>query len=108
MPALPSPARIGVCRPTRGEELAAETQAAVTDLASRLRTAGAAVRDVDQPDFLDSLADDHPVVMAYEAARSLAWEHRAHRDDLSPQLRDLLDLGNATDPLEDDRVLARR
>jgi Asp-tRNA(Asn)/Glu-tRNA(Gln) amidotransferase A subunit family amidase len=80
----------------------------VANLADRLRTLGAVVGDVDQPDFLDALADDQPIVMAYEAARSLAWEHRTHRDGLSPRLRDLLDLGNATDPLEYDRVLARR
>jgi Asp-tRNA(Asn)/Glu-tRNA(Gln) amidotransferase A subunit family amidase len=108
MTPLASPPRIGVLRTEQWRESAPETRAAVTDLAGRLRTAGAPVCDVAQPDFLDALADDHPIVMAYEAARALAWEHRAHRDRLSPQLRDLLDSGKATDPREYDRARARR
>jgi amidase len=108
MTPLASPPRIGVLRTELWQETSPETRAAVTDLAGRLRAAGALMCDVAQPDFLDALADDHPIVMAYEAARSLAWEHHAHRDQLSPQLRDLLDLGKSTDPREYDRVKARR
>ncbi|MGN5236567.1 amidase [Rhodococcus sp. SJ-3] len=45
---------------------------------------------LDWDDHVKTLADDHVTVMGYEAARKRAHEFDTHRDDLSPQIRDLL------------------
>ncbi|MGX6509045.1 amidase [Rhodococcus sp. SJ-2] len=45
---------------------------------------------LDWDDHVKTLADDHLTVMGYEAARKRAHEFDTHRDDLSPQIRDLL------------------
>jgi Asp-tRNA(Asn)/Glu-tRNA(Gln) amidotransferase A subunit family amidase len=45
--------------------------------------------------------------MAYEAARSLAWEWNNWRDQLSANLRGIIEQGEAVDPLDYDGVLAR-
>jgi Asp-tRNA(Asn)/Glu-tRNA(Gln) amidotransferase A subunit family amidase len=104
---LTGPPRIGVLRTEQWPACAPESAQAVAEMADRARAADAQVSEVTQPDFLDGLAGEL-TVMAYESARTLAWEHRSHRDQLSPPLRDFLDLGAATDPAAYDRVLARR
>lgn len=48
---------------------------------------------LDWDDHVKTLADDHLTVMGYEAARERAGEFDEHRDELSPQIRDLLQQG---------------
>jgi Asp-tRNA(Asn)/Glu-tRNA(Gln) amidotransferase A subunit family amidase len=99
---------IGVLRTDEWHLCAPESRRAVRRLADAARAHGARVIEVPVPDFLDGLAAQQPTVMAYEAARTLAWERRAHGDRLSDGLREILDRGHATDPAEYDRVQARR
>ena len=56
---------------------------------------------------LDGLGGQLGTVMAYEAARCLAWEHRTCRDRLSPRALAILDAGAGTDPAAYDRVRDR-
>jgi Asp-tRNA(Asn)/Glu-tRNA(Gln) amidotransferase A subunit family amidase len=69
---------------------------AVEDAAGRLRDAGAAVRELELPEPFAGLVDAQQEVMAFDMARSLAWEHEHHGDELSAVLRELLDRGRAT------------
>ena len=59
------------------------------------------------PTAFDGLTADHRIVMAYEAARSLAWEWNTHRDLLSTTLQEILEQGEAVDPDDYDGVLTR-
>ena len=68
---------------------------------------GANVVDATLPADYDGLMTDHPIVMAYEAVRSLAWEWNTHRDLVSTDLGAILEDGEAIDPDDYDRVLAR-
>ena len=78
------------------------------ETAARLASdAGANVVDAALPADYDGLMTDHPIVMAYEAVRSLAWEWNTHRDLVSTTLGAILEDGEAVDPDEYDRVLAR-
>lgn len=54
---------------------------------------GADVRTLDAPPAFAGLSEAQTTVMAYEAARELAYERRCHFDRLSPPLRDLLTQG---------------
>ncbi|MDX6328908.1 MAG: hypothetical protein QOI83_1291, partial [Streptomycetaceae bacterium] len=72
---LTGPPRIGVLRTEQWAACAPESAQAVAEMADRARAADAQVSEVTQPDFLDGLAGDL-TVMAYESARTLAWEHR--------------------------------
>jgi Asp-tRNA(Asn)/Glu-tRNA(Gln) amidotransferase A subunit family amidase len=62
--------------------------------------------DAALPARFPSLISAQKVVMAYEAARSLAHERVRHHDALSPALRELLDDGWALDPTEHEAGLA--
>jgi Asp-tRNA(Asn)/Glu-tRNA(Gln) amidotransferase A subunit family amidase len=50
---------------------------------------------VSLPDSFEQLASAHKAIMAYEAARSLAYEYDRHVGALSPQLRQLIEDGMA-------------
>jgi len=101
------PPRVGVVRTEQWQFCDTDSERAVEEMAVRLRSSGATVGPVDLPGGLHGLADAHRVVMAYEAARSLAFEHRSHRADLSAVLCDLLDEGSDVDPLHYDSVIRR-
>ena len=68
---------------------------------------GAAVTRRRAGSELDGLGGQLGTVMAYEAARCLAWEHRTCRDRLSPRALAVLDAGADTDPAAYDRVRDR-
>jgi Asp-tRNA(Asn)/Glu-tRNA(Gln) amidotransferase A subunit family amidase len=69
---------------------------AVEDAARRLADAGAHVRELELPERFSPLPDAQADLMAYDMARSLAWEHEHHADSLSDVLRALLERGRAT------------
>jgi Asp-tRNA(Asn)/Glu-tRNA(Gln) amidotransferase A subunit family amidase len=58
-----------------------------------LHDLGLQAEPLDWDDHVKTLADDHLTVMGYEAARARAREFDEHRDELSPQIRDLLQQG---------------
>ena len=107
-PRLAAPPQLGLLRTDQWAGCAADSQRAVLAAAAAARAAGAVVTDLSQPRFLTGLASQHQVVMAYEAARALAWEHSRYPGSLSAGLRQLLDQGRAVDPADYDAVLARR
>ena len=86
-------ARIGLCRTPRWHEADAAAQAALERAADRLAAAGARVGDFELPAGCERLFDEHGIVMNYEAARALAWEHQNHADRISASLRPRLEEG---------------
>ena len=87
--------RVGLARTAAWESADADCQAAVEDAAARARSAGATVVDIALPPPVEQLVVDQPIVQAYEAARSLAYERTWRADDLSETLRQILDWGAA-------------
>jgi Asp-tRNA(Asn)/Glu-tRNA(Gln) amidotransferase A subunit family amidase len=106
-PQLGAPPRFGLLRTEQWLDADVDARDAVERAARAAAAAGATVVEVDMPAALDGLAAEQVVVMTYEAARSLAWEHHVHGDRLSPSLRRILEQGDAVDPAEYDRVTAR-
>ncbi|MDE0282432.1 MAG: amidase [Gammaproteobacteria bacterium] len=51
--------------------------------------------EVKLPPGFGDLADCHNGIMAFEAARARAYEYLAHADLLSPQFRELMEMGRA-------------
>jgi Asp-tRNA(Asn)/Glu-tRNA(Gln) amidotransferase A subunit family amidase len=99
--------RLAVVRTGHWHDADPDARAALDHAAHLAVAAGAAVGDAMLSPACERLAADQPVVMAYEAARSLAWEHRTHPELLSANLRALLERGLATEPLDYRRVLAQ-
>jgi Asp-tRNA(Asn)/Glu-tRNA(Gln) amidotransferase A subunit family amidase len=87
----PPPPRIALVRTRHWDRADADAQTAVLEAARAARGAGAVLQDRDLPPSYRDLDRAQGVVMTYEAAQALAWERAAHRDLLSPALRDLLD-----------------
>lgn len=94
------PIRIALVRPDEWDLAGADAQRAVEDAAVRAAAGGAIVSEPGWPSAFDGLASEHPVLMAFEAARSLAFEHRFHPDQLSAELVGMLDWGASVDPGE--------
>jgi Asp-tRNA(Asn)/Glu-tRNA(Gln) amidotransferase A subunit family amidase len=84
---------VGLCRTPRWSLADAATQANLERAASRLSQAGAHVVDFDMPSQSDQLFDRHKVIMGFESARALAWEHATHPDKLSASLKARLEEG---------------
>jgi Asp-tRNA(Asn)/Glu-tRNA(Gln) amidotransferase A subunit family amidase len=106
--ALAAAPRVGLLRTEQWAACSSDSARAVQATADAARSSGALAGEVDLPGTFAGLADEHRVVMAYEAARSLAWEHRVHPDRLSAELRGFLDIGRSVDPGKVDAVRARR
>ncbi|TAK84136.1 MAG: amidase [Betaproteobacteria bacterium] len=85
--------RIGLCRTPRWQLADAGTQANLEDAARRLARAGAQVREFDLPPGSEALFDRHNVVIGFEMARALAWEHINFPDQISASLKPRLDEG---------------
>ncbi len=101
------PPRVGLVLTDRWEACSSDTRQAVESTVDRARSLGATVLPVTGPAELSALAEDHALVMGYEAARSLSFEHTTHRDSLSAQLCALLDQGRTVDPLAYDAARER-
>jgi Asp-tRNA(Asn)/Glu-tRNA(Gln) amidotransferase A subunit family amidase len=107
-----APPIIGLARTAQWAQADDDSRASVMEAAQGAKAAGARVVDLELPPLADGLADRHPTLMAYEAARSLAWEYEAHRDELSSDLRQMLATGWAVavdevDAIRADAVAAR-
>jgi amidase len=95
-PSLPQPPRIGLCRTAQwslADECMRDTVEAV---AERCRQRGAAVVDAALPPHFGHLVDAHATIMAFEASRNYVFEMTRHADQLSPQLRELIERGEQT------------
>ena len=102
-----SPPRIALVRTDQWLDADDDARNAVEHAARIAAEAGAPVRDTELPAVIDGLAAQQPVVMTYEAARSLAWEWHDQRDRLSASLVRILEQGFAVEPDDYDAVVAR-
>ena len=94
--------RFGLARTEQWDAAEPDCQQAVSDAALRVHTV-----DVPPAPVVDGLAAEQPIVQAYEAARSLAWEYETRRDELSANLVEILEWAASISAAEYDRVLAR-
>lgn len=90
-----APPRIGFCRTYEWPHASDESVSAFEGAWKMLEEAGAETTDIHLPETFAPLAAMQAEIMAYEAARSLAYEYRAHRDRLSPKLQDLIRAGQS-------------
>ncbi len=91
------PLRVGLCRTPSWEQADPDCQRVIESAAQQLAAAGMAVSEATSPPQFDPLAEHHKTIMAWEAARSLAYEYDHHKDLLSPQMCQLLEQGMAMD-----------
>jgi Asp-tRNA(Asn)/Glu-tRNA(Gln) amidotransferase A subunit family amidase len=97
--ALTGPPRLALARTPDWAAAMPDSQAAVLEAITAARELDALIMPESGDDVLDGLGQAHLTVLAFEAARALAWEHQ-HRHALSRQLLDLLDTGLHT-PVDD-------
>ena len=101
------PARVGLCRspawPLASPDMASEFEG----LRSLLKRAGIVVHDMSLPPIAAEALEAQKRIMAYEAARALAFEMDHHWESLSPKLQALLEQGRAQSRsiYEQDRAL---
>lgn len=96
LPDMPaSGCRVGVLRTHEWAEAQPDGQAAFEEAVRRLQASGMTLIGKDMPGEQATLAQDQKRVMAYEAARELAFELEHHADALSRPLRELLNQGRA-------------
>jgi len=98
LPAAPVPARlrVGLCRTEAWDATLPASREAVARAAAALAAAGAEV--VDEDERFPGLSQAQRTVMAAEGAVTLGPLRAAHGDRLSPQLRAILDEGDAVSP----------
>ena len=90
---FPSPPRLGLCRTpwwTRADDATRRTLEAA---AERLAAYGARIVDITLPAPFESLVEVHQRIQAFEAARSYAFEYDAFRDQLHPNVCNLIEQG---------------
>ncbi|PHR00346.1 MAG: hypothetical protein COB32_13205 [Halomonas sp.] len=80
--------RIGLCRTPRWHQADNDMQRLVEDSADRL-----GAQEVELPDIFDQVYDDHSLIMAVDAARSLRAEYIRNADQLSSALIALIERG---------------
>jgi len=98
--------KIAFARTPWWEQAGDDGRRAVEDAAARLRDAGAEVRELELPERFDGLVDAQQDVMAFDMARSLAWELDHHGDELSDVLRELLERGRGIERDAAERAVA--
>ena len=101
-----SPPRVGVCLTAMWPKADAVVGEALTRARDALARAGARVDEVAVPDAHQGLTAAQDKVMWRESACGLAYEHLHRRSELSPRLRELLDVGAAVEPADYDSALA--
>lgn len=94
---ITAPPHVGLCHTPWWDQAAPDCQQALDSVARQLSAQGATVSVADLPAHFAGLAQVHKTIMAYEAARSLAFENDRHQDALSQQMRQLLADGMGID-----------
>ena len=87
--------KIGLCRTFEWPYAEAGTQHAFEAARKGLEAAGVAVTEVTLPEAFSGLARAQFDIMAFEAARSLSFEYRKHRELLSSNVTNLVETGEA-------------
>jgi Asp-tRNA(Asn)/Glu-tRNA(Gln) amidotransferase A subunit family amidase len=83
-----------------------DSRRAVEDAARRLADGGARVRDFELPERFARLPEAQEQLMAFDMARSLAWEHEHHADELSDVMRAVLERGQGIARDDAERAVA--
>jgi len=105
--ALPdAPPRFGICPTPMWPDAEPATIAALDHARAAVEAAGARVEEVAVPPEHQGLAAAQDAVMAFEMARSLAFEQIWRSAELSPRLAQLLDAGMTTGPDRYDAAIA--
>jgi len=91
------PPTVGLCRTPEWEQADAASQQAVESAARTLAAAGARLQDVTLPERFVGLTNEQKIVMAFEAARDLAFEYECRRKDLQGPTIELIEQGLRTD-----------
>jgi Asp-tRNA(Asn)/Glu-tRNA(Gln) amidotransferase A subunit family amidase len=84
---------IGICKTHEWPHADSDTQAALAQAIPLLSKAGALVADVALPELFSTMVQVQADIMAYEAARSLAYERIHHPQALSSALTAVLQAG---------------
>ncbi|MFF0973253.1 UNVERIFIED_CONTAM: amidase [Kocuria sp. CPCC 205295] len=90
------------------EQIEPPMAALIRELPDLLQRAGCRTAPLDWDDHVQTLAEDHSVVMAFEAHRTRQQELELHGSSLSPQLRELLERGRGIPSDAAGAALARR
>lgn len=103
---VPQP-RVGMLRTFQWRHALPETRQAFEQAASMLARAGAQVEEIELPAQDCGLVQLHADIMAFETARSLAFERAEHGGQLSPRLMAIVEAGAAITAEENQVHLAR-
>jgi len=99
-PAAPAarerPPVVGLCRTPEWGQADEASRQAVEGAARALEAAGARLQDVTLPDRFGGLVTEQKIVMAFEAARDLAYEYEIRRDALQRPTVELIEQGLTT------------
>lgn len=85
-----APPRVGLARIPDWTDADSETVNAVESAAAQLDAEGATVSDLTTPDNFKQLSAVHKTIMNVEALRELALEFNKHTEQLSTELREIL------------------
>ncbi|MCH4564337.1 amidase [Halomonas sp. EGI 63088] len=96
--------RVGLCLTPQWEAATADTEQALQEAVMCIRDAGGEVHNVRLPASFDELLAAQHTIMIYEACRSLAFERDRHGDQLSSQLKALLDEGSGVPAVRYDQA----
>lgn len=88
------PARFAMC-PSPAWHCVEPASAEAMEVARAAAEAGP--KDLELPPPCDEVPAAHDVIMPYEGARLLAWEYRAHREDMSEAIRQIVETGLGLD-----------
>ncbi|MFC3106452.1 amidase [Undibacterium arcticum] len=88
---------IGLCRTASWLDASSETRDGLEKLALSLSLMGARVGEVSLPDSFSRFPSLQKTLMAYEVARSLAYEYDTAREQLSGSIRELIEFGTDID-----------
>jgi amidase len=92
------PVRIGICHTRDWEYADADVAKVLAEAALALAAAGARTVTAEMPADFDALGEAFDSIYGYEIVQSLAHENRAHRNQLSAQLREMLDICSNVTP----------
>jgi amidase len=101
-----APPAFAFARTSWWDRAADDGRSAVEDAAHRLADDGARVRELELPERFAGLPEAQEELMAFDMARSLAWELEHHADELSDVLRALLERGRGIAREDAERAVA--
>jgi amidase len=95
--AVSQPPRFGLCKTPQWAFADADSRAALAESAHRIAAEAGSVVNVALPPAFDALLDAQHTIMAYELARTLAFEYDTAASQISDRLRAILDEGQMID-----------